>query len=751
MVQKSASDITKEINQLVAMELTLATKRANEHAERFRKSQEQSDPIKARAIAKQRIESSREPSDIKEKQAQARAILEAQRIERESTLKTIQAAIEAGQAAAQTTKQKEATDQQPETKKQEKLKEFEFDLKEFLLKKGSRKFNKMFPLLGLLMGGVYRGKKDKNDDDGTQTNQTDTTNTNINNNNSIVLSRIIDSQKKSLDILQQILTSIKGLSTSIRPSAEQTPGPNPNTTPPPATTPPQAASNQNQRSSTPPPVTGPRAQMNLVTAGATVAGGAAIATGAGYVAQQAISGSPTPAVPPAAAQASAVPPAATPAVPPAAAQASAVPATKQRSMRRPPKGPAAAAESAAIPAAQAMSSSSFNSISTTAADLMGRGNKSPVQMITQQPRINLRNDGDLNDKFNGKEADDNPSDATPIKSATQEMEERELRKSRILNFKADEIFFKADRFEFEGDEDSENDTNARNNVGPSGNANPIGGEAAGGGNNNSGAGGGNDATRTTNGTSGGGSGGSGGSGSGGGGNTNNDANNTNNQNSTAPELNADAISGLNFRDGVDKRITPAIADKVKDIQSGFGRGVLITSGFRDADRNRNAGGATNSVHLTGNAVDVAFSGNQEDTINFIKQASAKGIRGIGVYGPGQVHIDMGSKRVWGPDYHAESIPSWARAALDEHMTGQTAATLARSSPTSGAVVAAASAQNDMSVRSPAPAPASSPPAERPIAAASAGSYLDPIDPNNPGSLEPRNSGALYARLFSMAA
>ena len=338
------------------------------------------------------------------------------------------------------------------------------------------------------------------------------------------------------------------------------------------------------------------------------------------------------------------------------------------------------------------------------------------------------------------------------------MEERELRKSRILNFKADEIFFKADRFEFEGAEDSENDTNARNNVGPSGNANPIKSEAAGGGNNNSEGGGGNDATRTTNGTSGGGGGGSGGSGGGGGsggngggggGNTNNDANNTNNQNSTAPELNADAISGLNFRDGVDKRITPAIADKVKDIQSGFGRGVLITSGFRDADRNRNAGGATNSVHLSGNAVDVAFSGNQEDTINFIKQASAKGIRGIGVYGPGQVHIDMGSKRVWGPDYHAESIPSWARAALDEHMTGQTAATLARSSPTSGAVVAAASVQNDMSVRSPAPAPASSPPAERPVAVASAGSYLDPIDPNNPGSLEPRNSGALYARLYGM--
>jgi hypothetical protein len=129
-------------------------------------------------------------------------------------------------------------------------------------------------------------------------------------------------------------------------------------------------------------------------------------------------------------------------------------------------------------------------------------------------------------------------------------------------------------------------------------------------------------------------------------------------------------SGLSFAPGVDPRINRDIAQKIKQIEGAFGKSLTITSGFRDEQRNARAGGARNSAHTRANAIDIQFRGNQEETNKLIEVASAAGIGGIGVYRPGWLHLDTESKRVWGPDFTARSIPEWAKDTLQAHMSGQ---------------------------------------------------------------------------------
>jgi len=257
----------------------------------------------------------------------------------------------------------------------------------------------------------------------------------------------------------------------------------------------------------------------------------------------------------------------------------------------------------------------------------------------------------------------------------------------------------------------------------------------------------------------------------------------------ATQSGAANLSGLDFAGGVDQRIKPDVAEKTKSVQSAFGKKLIVTSGFRDAGRNSRAGGAEGSKHLTGDAVDVQFSGNEQDTINLIKVASEKGIGGIGVYRPGFLHFDTGSKRVWGPDYKAGSIPQWAKPALDEHMgkpaaaasgggggggaapaatqvstppvsaSGSAPAAASPSSspvaaampstPSSGAAVSRASTADEAATRTP---PATSTPTQNAAAPSSPSSPSAPaIDPNNPGELEPPDAALRYSRLFNMVA
>jgi hypothetical protein len=257
---------------------------------------------------------------------------------------------------------------------------------------------------------------------------------------------------------------------------------------------------------------------------------------------------------------------------------------------------------------------------------------------------------------------------------------------------------------------------------------------------------------------------------------------------------------LTFASGVDPRIKKDIAQKVQQIESAFGKKLTITSGFRDPHRNAAAGGARNSAHTRANAVDIRFQGNEEETNKLVEAASAAGIGGIGVYRPGWVHLDIESKRVWGPDFSARTVPEWAKDTLRAHMTGELQKTPAgdaagvepvAASPASpsvaqtpssggeaegggliassgttaaapapeptgnemGAAVAGASQENAVAERTPVPpmvtAVQSLPQAQPTPGAAVPDSPLKSV--NDPGNVEPDDAAERYAKLFNMAA
>jgi hypothetical protein len=270
---------------------------------------------------------------------------------------------------------------------------------------------------------------------------------------------------------------------------------------------------------------------------------------------------------------------------------------------------------------------------------------------------------------------------------------------------------------------------------------------------------------------------------------------------TTEQEDAADTGSLTFASGVDPRIKKDIAQKVQQIESAFGKKLTITSGFRDPQRNAAAGGARNSAHTRANAVDIRFQGNEEETNKLIEAASAAGIGGIGVYRPGWVHLDVESKRVWGPDFSARSIPEWSKDTLQAHMTGQIQKSPAGESGAAAEPVAASPASPSMaeapssggggegggqmeSSGSTATAPAPEP-AGNEMGAAVAGASQEnavaertPVAPtvtavqsesqaqptpgsavpdspmksvNDPGNVEPDDAAERYAKLFNMAA
>jgi hypothetical protein len=107
-----------------------------------------------------------------------------------------------------------------------------------------------------------------------------------------------------------------------------------------------------------------------------------------------------------------------------------------------------------------------------------------------------------------------------------------------------------------------------------------------------------------------------------------------------------------------KMIKPEVLMILFRVAKRMGVKFLINSGYRSPEYNAKQRGAVkNSMHTSGMALDVDMTrhGNSTEFRNkFIEFASQEGIGGIGAYNS-FIHIDIGNRRIWGPNTSRSSI------------------------------------------------------------------------------------------------
>ena len=91
-------------------------------------------------------------------------------------------------------------------------------------------------------------------------------------------------------------------------------------------------------------------------------------------------------------------------------------------------------------------------------------------------------------------------------------------------------------------------------------------------------------------------------------------------------------------------IDPLLIAKLECLRASIGnKPILINSGYRCETHNKNVGGAKNSYHMKGKAVDIRINGDMKELAKMADRIFYKG--GVGIYKT-FIHVDVGPSRRW---------------------------------------------------------------------------------------------------------
>ena len=93
-------------------------------------------------------------------------------------------------------------------------------------------------------------------------------------------------------------------------------------------------------------------------------------------------------------------------------------------------------------------------------------------------------------------------------------------------------------------------------------------------------------------------------------------------------------------------LKPSLVRVLKAVEQRFGKKMIVTSGYRNPERNRRARGAKNSQHMYCAAADIQVPGvGKWELANFLRAMPGRG--GVGTYcHTNSVHVDVGPERDW---------------------------------------------------------------------------------------------------------
>ena len=92
--------------------------------------------------------------------------------------------------------------------------------------------------------------------------------------------------------------------------------------------------------------------------------------------------------------------------------------------------------------------------------------------------------------------------------------------------------------------------------------------------------------------------------------------------------------------------SPILLTKLQSIRDQLQHPLVISSACRCPAHNTEVGGAGNSYHQKGEAVDIVTTGwSGRKKFKLVEAAINQGIGGIGLY-KGHAHLDIGAPRLW---------------------------------------------------------------------------------------------------------